>query len=191
MHGCMQSCMQSPHSMQALSSRLFTLRPWPIACPERTSRSCSKHINTPPCTLSQSRPQNCQAPHGPLLHQFTTSLPCRTCPTADIKKAKDGGFHTCESLIMFPRKVRVGEAGVGSLPRLRGCLHGCMHACVFLVYTPCVLLNTCMRIYTLSCSVTCAGSTPVSLLDDRSEHLWRRPWHVSNSLQPSKAYSRL
>jgi hypothetical protein len=27
------------------------------------------------------------------------------CPAADIKKAKDGGFHTVDSLIMHPKKV--------------------------------------------------------------------------------------
>jgi hypothetical protein len=26
---------------------------------------------------------------------------------ADLKKAKDGGFNTCESLLMVPRKVRL------------------------------------------------------------------------------------
>ena len=39
--------------------------------------------------------------------------PARGLHAADIKKAKEGGFHTCESLVMFPRKVRacVGNPG--------------------------------------------------------------------------------
>jgi hypothetical protein len=48
------------------------------------------------------------------LHQFTTRLmpmdppPCclRTLHAADVKKAKEGGFYTIQSLIMNPRKVR-------------------------------------------------------------------------------------
>lgn len=28
----------------------------------------------------------------------------------DIKKAKEGGYHTCESLLMYPRKV--GDAAI-------------------------------------------------------------------------------
>lgn len=42
-------------------------------------------------------------------------LVCLCAQAADVKKAKEGGFHTVQSLIMQPRKVGTG-AGLIQLP---------------------------------------------------------------------------
>jgi hypothetical protein len=40
-----------------------------------------------------------------------------TAHAADMKKAKEGGFHTVQSLIMNPRKVKTARTAVRKLAR--------------------------------------------------------------------------
>lgn len=61
------------------------------------------------CALGMRRVHSVRAAAvSPCRHMH--GCPCvRPCNAADIKKAKEGGFHTCESLVMCCKKV--GEPG--------------------------------------------------------------------------------